>query len=83
MKDPVQKLAVSFLGALLDIIDPNKPLSPGLDPDHRTGPPQVYERKGPPQAGACPRCGGLDPKDALRWPVETRCRECVRRLEAS
>jgi hypothetical protein len=83
VKDPVQKLAVSILGALFNILDPNAPLSPGLDPDHRTGPPEVYGRKGPIPEGACPRCGAADSRSALQWEPHARCRECVRRLEAS
>lgn len=76
MKDPVQKV---LLGMLCGLIDPDIPLSPGLDPDHRSGPPHLY----PIRPDHCPRCGGKDPKSALQWAVEARCRECVRRLEAS
>ena len=79
MKDPVQKLALVLATALVDILDVEKPLSPGLDPDHRSGPPALYHIR----PGHCPRCGGKDPKSALLWQEQARCRECMRRLGAS
>ena len=79
MKDPLQKLAISIFSSLVNVLDPDKPLSPGLDPEHRSGPPQIY----PIRPGHCPRCGGLDPKDALQWLEHARCTECMRRLDAS
>lgn len=68
-----------FAETLREATDPDAPLSPGLDPSRRSGPSHLYERNNP-LPGECPACGAPDPRYALRWEPEARCKACVARL---
>jgi hypothetical protein len=76
MSNDMPKVAHT-INVLFGLLDLDAPLSAGLDPSKRSGPPHLYAR--PTLPGECAECGAPDSSYAKRWSLEARCKACVAR----
>ena len=68
---------VELLAIFMRALNPEEPLTPGLDPAYQSGPSHLYPK---PPADACQRCGARSYREVLEWPSYARCKACVQRF---
>lgn len=67
---------IELLAGFMQALNPEEPLTPGLDPAFHEGPAHLYPT---PPEGACPHCGAKNYQEVLEWPSYARCKACVKR----